>query len=216
MLGTRVGLTFKNKVQFPVTPLHSAQLGFDIKKKTFARRFFNKTFPPTQLAKPINGPVSGRFCTGNFNQGGKQVGDMHDVVAHASFVNVARPFNNQRHAQSAFHGGVVSARPRASGAAPWTSKLRTVVAGKNEQGVVFNAKGLDSIHQLPNAIVHLHHGICKFANATFSSKVGVCKSWEMQMREGHIQKKWFVAICFSTHEVNRFFGELTVNQAAFF
>ena len=61
---------------------------------------------------------------------------MHDVVADARFVNLSGPFDDQWHAQSAFHGGVISARPRASGTAPWASKLGAIVTGKNEQGVV--------------------------------------------------------------------------------
>ena len=43
------------------------------------------------------------------------------------------------------------------------------------------AECVDRVQQLADAMVHLHHGICKFANATFSRKVGVCQGWEMQM-----------------------------------
>ena len=37
----------------------------------------------------------------------------------------------------------------------------------------------------------------------------------MQMGKGNIQKEGMAAFCFSAHEVNRFFGQLTVDQAPF-
>ena len=138
MLGACVGLALKNEVQLPVPPFGRSQLSFDIKQKAFAGGFFGFAHPPIELVDAIDRAIRWNHCTSGQRQSGEQIGHMHDLIALAACLHLARPAHDERHTQAAFHRGVVGARPRASSAAPRAAKLGAVVAGEDEERVVSN------------------------------------------------------------------------------
>ena len=209
-----VGLALEDEVQLPVPPLGGPQFALDVEEKAFAGRMRLGTGPPGQLVDAVDGPVIGQHGAGSSHEGGVKVGDVHDVVADGVAGHAAGPAHDQRHAQAAFHGRVVRARPGPGGATPGPAELGAVVAGKDEQRLVVDAERRHRVQQLPDAVVHLDHRIGEVADTAAAHEVRVRQCRKVQVRERHVQQEGLLAGRVPAHEVHGTFGQFAVDQAA--
>ena len=67
-----------------------------------------------------------------------KVDDVNDLVADAAGRNSVRPADDEWRTQRGFHGRKVGAAPWTSVAFPGVSGLRSVVAGEDDERVLFN------------------------------------------------------------------------------
>ncbi|MNT52105.1 hypothetical protein D3C72_1891130 [compost metagenome] len=122
------------EMQLPVAPLHCAQFVLDMEEKALAQGFLFAE-EKRHLIDAIDRPVLGNAGAARACQRGEEVGDVHDLVAHPTCGDLARPAHDARHAQAAFHGRVIGAAPGAGRAAVRGAELGAVVAREDEEGV---------------------------------------------------------------------------------
>jgi len=69
---------------------------------------------------------------------------------------------------------------------PRLGPLRAVIAGKDDNGVTFDARIFDRIQNLPGAVVHLGQAIGPIAVSSFSDELGIWQRRHMNHRLGNI------------------------------
>src|SRR5262249_56655896 len=78
--------------------------------------------------------------------------------------------------------------------APWPAVtlprvgcLWTVVAGKDDNRVLFDAGFLDRVQNLSSAVVHLGQTIGPIAVARFASELRIWQRWKVEQRERNVR-----------------------------
>ena len=74
-------------------------------------------------------------------------------------------------------------------ALPGVGRLRAVVAGEDNERVVFDAGFLDRIQDLSGAVVHFGQAISPIAIACFASELRIWQRRHVNQRERNVGKK---------------------------
>ena len=119
----------------------------------------------------------------------EQVDDVDDLIAHAAGGDFARPADDERRAKRGLHGGEIGATPRTTVALPGMSGLRAVVAGEDDDRVVFDAGLFDRVEDLAGAIVHLGEAIGPIAVAGLARELGIRQGRHVNQRERDVGEK---------------------------
>ena len=82
-----------------------------------------------------------------------------DVVDHATGLYGAGPLRNHRHAEAAFEGRALFAPERRVATVRPAEDFRAVVAGKDDDGVVGDAKIIHFLEDAADFRVQFHHGV---------------------------------------------------------
>ncbi len=117
------------------------------------------------MGRSVGTCVSAYTCKGRIH-----IYDVNDFVANAASGDFARPAKDERSAERGLHCSEVGAAPGTAVAFPWIGCLGAVVAGEDDDGVVFDASSLDRIEDLAGAVVHLSEAVGPVAVAGLSGE----------------------------------------------
>src|SRR5208282_6555291 len=98
---------------------------------------------------------------------------VNDLIVDSARRHLARPSDDERWANPAFHRGEICTCPWPVGPLPWVGCFPAVVAGEDDQRIVFNARGLDGIKDLTSAMVHLSETIRPVAVAGAANELRI-------------------------------------------
>src|SRR5215470_9247595 len=113
----------------------------------------------------------------------EQIHDVNDLIADTARGNFAWPADGEGCPQRGLHGREVRAPPRTAVAFPRVSSLWAVVAGENDDGIVFNAGFFDRIEDLARTIVHLGKAIGPIAVSGSAGELRMGYRWHVKERK---------------------------------
>src|SRR5262249_23090432 len=87
------------------------------------------------------------------------IGDVDNLIAHPGGRDLVRPTDDAWRAQRGFHGSEIRATPWTTVALPGVCPLRPVVAGENDNRIVFNSRVFDRVEDLASRIIHFGQAV---------------------------------------------------------
>src|SRR5262249_28162846 len=84
---------------------------------------------------------------------------MDDLIIHLTRWNFAGPADDEWGAKRGLHRSDIRTTPWTTVSLPGVRRLRAVIAGENDDGIIFDTRFLDGIEDLARAIVHLGEAV---------------------------------------------------------
>jgi hypothetical protein len=166
-------LPLQDQVHFPIPPFDGGQPVGHERRETVAVGILLFAEEEVRLVHAVNRAIFRDLGSADVGKSCIEVYDVNDLVADASSRHLARPSDNERGAYPAFHRREIGARPGPVGSLSRVSSLTAIVAGEDDQRVLFDACGFDGVEYLASAMVHLSEAICPIAVAGFAGELGI-------------------------------------------
>ena len=135
------------------------------------------------MVHAINGAILRNVGSADTGERREEIHDVNDLIADAARGNLAGPTDGEWRPQRGLHGSEVCTSPRAAVAFPRVSGLWTVVAGEDDDGIVFDAGFFDRIEDLARTIVHLGKAVGPIAVAGSAGELGIRQCGHVKERE---------------------------------
>ena len=142
---------------------------------------------------------------------GEEVGEGHEVTGPGIGGDAVGPMGDEWHPVPTFPRAGLDAAERASGAMSETFGVLvvphgTVVAGKENPGIVVHACLLQAGHDLPDDLVHQHHEVAVHAGPALANEFLGREPRCVRGRQGKVEEERFLAVMVCNH-LRGFLGE---------
>ena len=166
------------------------------------------------MVQAVDGSVVRHFGAAESGQRGEHVDPMNDFVAYALGRNFSGPAHQEGDANSPFERREILASPRAGPAIPGACVFGAVVAGENDDGVLFDPGFVNRGEYLPDVVIHFCEHVGPVAVTRFAGEFWIRQRREVRLGECDKGKEGFVGIRLPCDEIGRTAGDFGVDQTA--